>query len=157
MAGVAAPLAAHLRRAINALAIFGAASVPLYWAPKVVPPASWWFEVHEVHVEDARAGEPVEVRYTRTIHRRFRGEWLVSVKVVSADGVQEACQGEGKTIYTPDAVLPVPLTLEWFTAGGCADLPAGSYVANAQWNLMLPWPFGSRQVERTSNVFVVTP
>lgn len=126
-----------------------------YWTPKLAPPASWWFEVHELHVSDGSAGEPVLLRYTRTIHRPFRAEWLVSVRVVSADGSQEVCSGHATSLYRPDSVLPAVADLEWFTAGSCRRLDPGTYRVETHWRLQLGWPWGERAVSARSNVFVI--
>jgi hypothetical protein len=130
-------------------------AIASYWIPKVAPPASWWFEVHELHVSDADAGEPVLLRYTRSIHRPFRADWIVSVRVVSADRAQEVCVGSASSLYRPDAALPAVADLEWFTAGACPALAPGTYRVETHWRLRLGWPWGERAVTARSNVFVV--
>ena len=54
-----------------------------------------------------------------------------------------------------DAVLPVPLTLEWW-APGCGSLPPGRYLVTTLWDFIEP-PFPIKLVEADSNIFEVRP
>jgi hypothetical protein len=57
--------------------------------------------------------------------------------------------------YRPDAVLPSPLTLDWWTYGQCTHPPVGQIMGSTVWTINTALP-GVRTVVAESNVFRVS-
>lgn len=119
-------------------------------------PASFWFEVEDVRVYDARAGEAPRMAVTRTIKRPFRAEWTVTVRRNGGQGFHFYCGAYGESDYSPDAVFPAPLTLDWWTWPTHCDLTPGEYRVITVWTLHPPG-LTTKQVRQVSNVFAVRP
>lgn len=121
-------------------------------------PASYWLKVDFVKAVSVKQGERVPMLVDRTINRPFTGEWVVSVKRFVELGWVHHCHGTGKANYKPGGNLPTDLDLEWWTAGACKSLPAGSYIIETSWKIKPTFDFlPERQVSATSNIFEVTP
>lgn len=120
-------------------------------------PASWWFEVPLVRVQDARAGQPIRMFVDRTIHRPFTARWAAVVRVQDGTRTEVVCAAGSLSDYRPDAALPATLTLDWWTAGTCATLPAGRYSLTTVWDIQGTALLPDKQVKAVSNLFEVTP
>lgn len=124
------------------------------WGLSHVWPSSWWLEVDRISIVDAKAERPIIIDVNRTIKRPFNAEWRVHVRKWSGLGWQIHCTGHGGGDYRVDSVLPIPLTLEWWTDGSCKTLPKGKYLVSTQWVInggILP----SKFVHAESNIFEV--
>ncbi len=93
--------------------------------PIIMPKTSDFFEVHSVTA--VREGDTAVMLVDRTIHKPIPMSFVVRVLSVTEDGAEQVCitPDSGVFEYQPDAVLPVPLTLGWWTSGHCPTLPDG--------------------------------
>lgn len=117
-------------------------------------PASFWLDVGQIKVYDSKAGEPIRMEVSREIHRPFSGEWSVLVRKKRGEHWIVVCPGYGMVNYRPDAELPDPLTLEWWTDGACPALAAGTYLLTTSW-VLYPAYLPRKMVQITSNEFTV--
>ncbi len=95
-------------------------------AVSVLPKAGMadFFEVRSVTAE--RQGETAVIQFDRVIHQPLHMEFTVRVQGKARQGWVEVCaMSSGVILYTPDAVLPDPVTLDWWTWGKCPTLPEG--------------------------------
>jgi hypothetical protein len=120
-------------------------------------PAGFWFRVDRMDVLDAATAGQITIDYDRTIRRDFHGEWRATIRRQRDNGWEVVCS----TDWTPndyqiDAVLPEPVTLEWFlwTDPQCYQLGPGAYEASVTW-VVNPgsWVF-ERKVRRTDGFLV---
>lgn len=79
-------------------------------------PASYYYEQGEMLAYDVNQGECPVLDYHRDINNAFHGEWLVSVRQQSLSGgwILVPPTWKGEQDYRTDAVLPDPLTFEWW-------------------------------------------
>jgi hypothetical protein len=129
------------------LALVAGYGVSVFW------PTSWWMTVQAVLVADGPL--PVVMFVERDIARPFHAEWRVLVRQIAADSTQIVCTGQGSGDYRPDARLPDPLTLAWWTDGACADLEPGRYFVSTIWTIRTLGH--DRLIRSESNIFEVTP
>lgn len=120
----------------------------------VYTPASFWFDVRYVRVNDSVAGIPPVMEVDRAIHRDFRADWTATVMRKGAGGFSTFCVARGGSDYRPDASLPDDLDLDWWTWPTKCVLPPGTYRVKTLWVLHLPI-FPDKEVRSTSNVFEV--
>jgi len=125
-----------------------------WWAVHVLPPASYWFSVRQVAIFDAPVGAAVVMEVDRTIARPFTAEWRILVRRLDGDQWEVVCAARGGGDYRPDAKLPSPLTLDWWTEGQCGQPPEGSIMVSTVWTINTAFP-GVRTVVAESNVFRV--
>ena len=129
-----------------------------------ITPASFWFQVEKLDVHDGDTSDGLTVDLDRTIRREFDGQWRVDVRrEVGPDQWEWVCAtGWQAQHYTPGAVLPVPVTLEWlaYVEPRCFELDKpGKYSIDVFWQI---WP-GSLLFERhirrsdTFTIFGVAP
>jgi hypothetical protein len=121
-------------------------------------PTDWWFDARSMAVQDVASGAPVVLSVDRIIRRPFVGQWSVNVRRATDSGGWEIiCAATGGGSYRPDAALPEPLTLDWWTNGQCTDLPPGQmYITTVWWLDMVV--FGAIPTPALeSNVFTVAP
>jgi len=121
-------------------------------------PSSLWFKVHELDVKSASTWEGVEIDFERTIHRNFDGEWQVDVRRKSEDGWESVCTTAWQPQeYRKDAVLPVPVTLEWlaYVEPACYELPQGFYEVTVVWRINPDIPLMTREV-KVVDTFTIT-
>lgn len=134
------------------------AGVAAYWIAYFVPPVSWWLKPGIMIIPDVQVGEQVFLQYSREIRRPFDGDWRATLRSFQEEeqGWKTVCTATGGALYVPDAVLPRPLTLEWWTEGACSSdvLPAGYAQITTVWLIHTPLP-GTRRVVTHSNVFRV--
>ena len=119
-------------------------------------PASWWLDVRRVLVFDAVANAEIIMDVDRTIHRSFVGDWSVVVREYVSGRWVVVCTARGTSNYTPEAALPDPLTLDWWTDGACPRLGAGTYFVSTIWTVRGQWGLPDKVIQSASNVFEVT-
>jgi hypothetical protein len=123
------------------------------------PTAAYWFKVQSVQVQNSKIGDSVFMNVDRTIIRSFTAQWSAVIRRVDpTDSTTEVvCSGSGISSYKTEAVLPDPLTLEWWTDGDCETLnQPGAYQVTTVWILSPSWRiFGTREVIVESNIFEV--
>lgn len=127
-----------------------------YWTSTFWPPVERWYELHSLWVDDAKVGQPITMHVNRVIHRPFFGKFGVVVRQNTPKGWMVVCNGAGGGDYRPDAVLPSPLTLGWWSNRECpvASEP-GEYAVTT--TIVMVSPLGFRRVlKHESNVFTVT-
>ena len=93
---------------------------------QIIPPPSTahYFDVRSVSAE--RVGDTAHLHIDRIIHAPIEMSWTVRVMEEADDGWRQVCQASsGVFQYRPEARLPVPTSLEWWTDGQCVDLPPG--------------------------------
>lgn len=119
-------------------------------------PETWWLEYRSIRVFDSRHGEDVIMLVDRSIHRPVVANWTVIIRHATDKGVEIFCTEKGTSNYRIDAVLPDPLTLEWWASQRCGKLPEGKYVMTTIWSFKGYLGF-EKQVVRDSNPFSVLP
>jgi len=115
-----------------------------------------WFDVVSITVADSKVGDPIVMRVERVIYSRFHASWIVSVRRVDKDGLELACVAAGESDYLPEAKLPQPLTLDWWTYPVTCNLNPGKYRIDTVWRLD-PQGYPQKVVAASSNVFEVRP
>ena len=101
---------------------------------KLAPPpvTADFFEVAEVRAE--RNGDDAAIWVDRIIHRAIYMTASVRVMQPTRRGVEQVCIADGPTIlYRPEAVMPQPVDLGWWTWGHCPILPDGRTVIETTW------------------------
>lgn len=142
------------------------AFLALAWLPSAVDMvrahqhrAETYFEVARVSVGNSVLGDPLIMDVDRTIHRPFAGSWAVEVRTFPERSVY--CTGAGDVIYRPEAELPKPVTLEWWTLSQrCKGpvLPADEYIIVTTWTIHSPARgVPDQTVTIESNPFTVNP
>lgn len=129
-----------------------------WWALQVLPPASYYFDANHMQVADAPAGAEIILFVDREIKRPVYGRWTVTVRKQTDDGWELACvPARGVSDYFPQAKLPDPLTLSWWTDGQCTLAEPGKYFITTTWSFE---PQGLPGVRTTrplvSNIFTIT-
>ncbi len=96
------------------------------------PVTADFFEVSEVRAE--RNGDDAAIWVDRIIHRSIYMTASVRVMQPTPRGMQQVCIADGPTIlYRPEAVMPQPVDLDWWTWGHCPMLPEGRTVIETTW------------------------
>lgn len=148
-----------LARAARWLGSWGAFTLALtlaaLWAGTRLWPAAWWLEVRRVIVFDGPAAAPVIMTADRTIHRPFIARWDVAIWQWTGSGWRVTCAANGTHGYRPESELPVPLTLEWWTAGGCPVLAPGRYYVATVWTIHPAGPLPEKLILSDSNIFEI--
>lgn len=147
----------RLKRAAISWPVFWVALV--YLTARVVIwawPVSWFLEVNSVFVFDGPENSEVSMQVDRTIHRQFYADWFVVVRQYKdGAGWEAVCTGQGSGAYIPEAVLPLPLTLDWWTEGSCTTLPLGRYFISTVWEIQGNGLLSDKFIHTRSNVFTV--
>lgn len=138
------------------LILIGALWAGLSAVPSIerLVPASIWFKVDQVHVFDAKAGEPPVMAVERTIRRPFKARWIAEVERWNGKRfvLLYGCTGRGENNYSPENDLPDPLDLSWWIYPARCNLAPGQYRIETRWTLS-----GGQEVRSLSNIFAVTP
>ena len=129
--------------------------IAIWHLSTILPPSSYWMHVHSVYAFDTPKNADVAMVVDREIKRPFTAQWNVLVRRATLDGGWEiVCMARGGGDYRPDAVLPDPLTLDWWTDGQCPHPPAGQIMVSTVWDIPTGFP-GNRTILSESNVFTV--
>ena len=124
------------------------------WTVLQLWPSSYWMTVSRVHAFDTPYEKDVIMDVGRSINRPFVGHWSVLVRSWSGESWDIYCAAQGSSDYRPSAVLPVPLTLNWWTNGQCHTPDTGTYFIATIWSIkhaILP----EKTISVESNVFRV--
>jgi hypothetical protein len=112
------------------------------------PQLSDAFEVHSIRAE--RVGDTAILHVDRTIKRPVNMEFTVRVMQRGPNGWIDTCaMNSGVIRYSPDAALPDPVTLDWWSWSECATLPAGEARIVTTW---VPEPRGMEPLTVSVNV-----
>lgn len=109
---------------VGALAIAGSTFMSIVQVmPK--PSTADYFEVG--YVTGQRMDGTAELTVDRAIKAPLHMRFSVRVMEQQARGWSQFCamSSDAAILYQPDAVLPEPVTLEWWTWGECPALPEG--------------------------------
>lgn len=101
------------------------------------PERADYFEVASVTAE--RAGDTAVLQVSRQIKEPLLMTFDVRVFRVDEEGAHMVCTGHGGPYsYRPDAVLPEPITLSWWTNGACDAIPPGRIEIETTWDPVVP-------------------
>lgn len=101
------------------------------------PELADYFEVSSVTAH--RDGKTAVLYVDREIKTPLLMSFDVRVFLVQPDGAWLVCLAAGGPYnYRPDAVLPNPVTLEWWTNGACNSLPDGQIEIETTWDAIVP-------------------
>jgi hypothetical protein len=117
-------------------------------------PVTNWLQVKSIAVHDSEEGQPVVLSVDRTIRQPFIGEWSATVRQSTPEGFVIQCSATGKGHYSPSAVLPKPLTLDWWTMPVRCALPPGRYRLETLWTVQ-PQGYPEKNLLVTSNFFTI--
>ncbi len=126
----------------------------LYHITATLFPASFWLEISAVKVSNT-AKTPI-LYVERTIKRPFQATWTATVRSLENDTTVVACAASATSTYSPNAMLPIPATLGWWTNGTCTALDPGYYVLETTWVIHTNPFIPDKTVTATSNIFQVT-
>ena len=132
-------------------------AVAAWWALQVFPTASFYFTANHMMVPDSPQDADVVLFVDREVKRPVYGRWTVTVRRYEGEGWSLACPpSRGSSDYFPQASLPDPLTLAWWTDGQCTISEPGRYFITTTWSFE-PRRFpGTRQsAPLVSNVFTI--
>lgn len=119
-------------------------------------PAQWWLDVRSVVVANAKAGEQPTMNVDRSIYQRFPGTYTVDVEKRMPSGrYSVVCSVRNSTNYRPDAELPDPLLLDWWTWPAICKLGPGRHRVETTWRIEAPL-FPDKVLTVMSNTFEVT-
>jgi hypothetical protein len=118
-------------------------------------PAGWWLSVERVLVFDGVADAEIIMDVDRTIHREFVADWSVVVREYQSGAWVVACTARGTSNYKPDAALPDPLTLDWWTDGACPRLGPGRYIVSTIWTVRGSNALPEKVIQSASNTFEI--
>lgn len=122
-----------------------------------ITPASNWFEVRSVFIEDSTAGVSPLMKVDRTVAKPFRGEWHVTIRqMVNGGDGYAVCIAEGASDYSAAASFPPPdkFNLDWWMYPIKCNLGPGRYRAYTLWRIF-PDGYPEKQVRATSNTFTI--
>lgn len=125
--------------AFHGLVAVGVSGLVVQTAFQFAPPAETgsFFRVHEITAE--RVGDTANLHIDREIFLPIEMSFAVRVMEYTPAGVKEFCRMEAAPFqYQPDAVLPDPVTLDWWTHGKCAILPDGRARKVTTWSPTKP-------------------
>ena len=102
-------------------------------------------------IEAKRVGKTAHLKVDRTIHHPIHMSFIVRVQKRGLNGWTDDCTAPevGPILYQPDAELPDPITLDWWTWGACVELPEGPARIVTTW---IPEPNGLSPVTVVSEV-----
>lgn len=118
-------------------------------------PVSLWLDVRSVHVSDTVSGQQPVMVVDRTIKRNFDAVWRVELEREFSEGrfgIVEIARGDSS--YNPDAQLPEPLTMDWWTYPKEFRLLPGRYRIETCWRIAMDI-IADRRKCIMSNVFEV--
>lgn len=125
-------------------------------AERAATPAHDWFVVRNVNVPDFIEGADPLMVYDREVIKPFNGTWNVDIRQVSGGTQFNICTGSGVSSYKPSEKLPAAGVLLSYFIGKKCDLPPGTYIMEATWELRPPG-YPTKETSFTSNQFQVLP
>lgn len=112
----------------------------IVYAAMVMTPVGHWYNVGDIAVRDAAAGQPLEIDYHGGAVRQFRGSYSVIVRHFGSRSI--ACEATSSPFtYEVDAQRPDPLTMDWWAPSDrrCWTLQPGTYVMETCWTVHSPF------------------
>lgn len=138
-----------------------AAVLLLIWTGLALVPATWfWFQPGPVVVSDSVGGAAPVLGFERTIKRSVQMSYQVTIRKMRSKS--PVCDPQrGPFTYRPDAELPDPIDLVWWSGADvrCWPQEPGTYIAETCWTVVSPF-YGlvpPKTVCRESNPFTVHP
>jgi hypothetical protein len=96
-----------------------------------------YYEVESVTAD--RVGNEVHLHVDRAIHAPITMSYSIRVFQMTHSGAVLSCVAQGGPFrYRPDAVLPNPVTLDWWTGGHCPEIPPGQAQIETTWDPIIP-------------------
>lgn len=97
---------------------------------------SEFFEVHGITAK--REGSTAIFKVNREIHQPITMSYTVRVMVDKGGRWHQSCFATASPFeYSPDAILPDPIKLDWWTNGDCTTLPEGRVQIWTTWTPQL--------------------
>ena len=101
------------------------------------PQMADYFVVNSVTAE--RSGQSAVLHVDREIKQPLLMGYAVRVFLVEDGSAWMICAANGGPYrYRPDAKIPDPVTLDWWTDGKCIDIPAGHVEIETTWDAVVP-------------------
>ena len=120
-----------------------------------VAPAEWWLDVRSVVIANTTTGVQPVMMVDRSINQPFTGTYTVDVEKKMPSGrYAVVCSARNSTNYRPDAELPEPLRLNWWTWPVTCAIEPGKYRVETMWRIEAPL-FPDKVVSIMSNTFEV--
>lgn len=117
-------------------------------------PAQRCFNPREITVENAVVGDPVWLRYDRSVDCHFIGTYRVVVVDPHSPDAFAVCDNSETIPYSPrPKTLPLRITLTSFVGEQC-NPPPGTYQVKAQWVIERLWHMPVT-LNRNSNIFII--
>lgn len=107
-------------------------------------------------VFDGPPNGPLVLEVDREIHRPFNGAWNVTIRKRRNDAWTIYCSASGENDYDPNASLPEPVTLNWWTNRQCLPLSPGVYSITTTWTIKGSMGLPDKYTKLVSNVFTVS-
>lgn len=97
-----------------------------------------------------RSGDTATLEVDRQIKHPIHMAFNVRIQSLGEKGWYETCAMQaGPILYQPDAALPEPVTLDWWTWGECPTLPEGKARIVTTW---IPEPKGMAPITAIAEV-----
>lgn len=133
------------------------------WMGLAFVPVQWvWFDPEDYFVSDGTPDSVPLITFDRVIRREVKMTYHVSIRSLGPNGGagRITCDPtNGPFTYRPNAELPDPITLDWWTGGDdrCWPQEPGTYVSETCWTVVSPfWGLvPPKSVCRKSNVFTI--
>lgn len=135
------------------------ALVLVAWAGlAMIPAQALWFDPGDVVVSSSDIDHPPVIFFEREIKRPARISYSIVVRVIGTQS-PVCAPTVGPFEYRPDATLPDPIDLVWWTGGDdrCWPRDPGEYIMETCWTVVSPF-WGAvppKTVCRTSNPFTI--
>lgn len=118
-------------------------------------PASYWFEVRSVMVDNAKVGEPIYMTVDQEVHYKFDATRYMTIRrKVDDEHWEFVCYPQVAVDYDTYSNLPLVLTLQTWTNHQCPRLGPGSYKLHNIWQLE-PKYSPTKRITAVSNQFEV--
>ena len=92
-----------------------------------------YFDVRSISAE--RVGDSAILHVDREIYAPIEMSFSVRIMAEGADGWHQFCKMQAEPFqYRPEAVLPTPTILSWWTDGKCVTLPPGPAQIITTWS-----------------------
>ena len=118
-----------------------------------------FFEVKQVYVPDFEYGKDPEIVYDRSIKQNFTGTWNAELQLIDGSSYRSVCRGHNESNYSPNKMLPDPVTLSYYLDKEnlklqCPDIVPGKYRLETVWVIhVVGYP--EMSITYVSNVFEI--